>query len=131
MLHAVEAPVLKLAAVAGAALMVGVFDAPEPDHAVTQRLELHAPSRPRAIYESVFNHGDIHVRLGDGKARPLTFQKRSYHYGCEWLSVEHLIPDGPNRYLYTYDEWKLRCDPTDIESIATPRKGYVLVVDTD
>ena len=100
-----------------------------PEHvAVTQRLELHAPSRPHAIYETVFNTGDIRIRLPEGKPRELTFKKRSYHFDCEWLSVEHLIPDGPNRYLYTYDEWKVRCDPTDIISIATPREGYVLVV---
>ena len=129
MLHAVEAPVLKLAAIAGPALMVGAFSSSEPSPSVTQRLELHAPSRPRSIYESVFNHGDIRLHLPDGKPRELTFKKRSFHYDCEWLSVEHLIPDGPNRYLYTYDEWKVRCDPTDIISIATPREGYVIVID--
>ncbi len=129
MLHAVEAPVLKLAAIAGAALALGAFAVPERDPSVLQRLELHAPSRPHAIYESVFNSGDIRVRLADGKPRELTFQRRSYHYDCEWLSVEHLIPDGPGRCFYTYDEWKLRCDPTTIISIATPREGYVLVVD--
>jgi hypothetical protein len=127
MLHAVQAPVLKLVAVAGAALMVGAFAVPR-DHKVVQRLELHAPKRPQAIYETQWQNGDIRITLRDGKPAPMTFQKRSHHWGCEWLSVEHIIPDGPNRYFYIYDEEKLWCAEDAPPSIATPRTGYALVV---
>jgi hypothetical protein len=130
MLHAVEAPVLKLAAVAGAALLLGAFAVPR-DHKVVQRLELHAPKIPTAIYETAWERGDVRITLRDGKAKPVTFQKRSYHWGCEWLSVEHIVPDGPNRYFYTYDEEKLWCAEGAPPSIATPRVGYAVVVDTE
>jgi hypothetical protein len=130
MLHAVKAPVLKSIAVAGAALLVGAFAVPR-DHAVVQRLELHAPKRPHAIYETAWAHGDVHITLREGKPAPVTFQKRSVHWGCEWLSVETIVPDGPNRYFYTYDEEKLRCAEDAPPSIATPRTGYAIVVDTE
>lgn len=127
MLHAVEAPVLKLAAVAGAALLIGAFATPR-DHSVVQRLELHAPKRPHAIYESAWNNGDIRVTLPAGAAEPRTFYTRSFHWGCEWLSIETITPDGPNRYYYTYDEEKLSCVENAPLSYATPRTGYAIVV---
>ena len=130
MLHAVQAPVLKLAAVAGAALLVGAFAVPR-DPAVVQRLELHAPKLPHAIYETAWEHGDVRITLRDGKPAQVTFQKRSMHWGCEWLSVEHLTPDGENRYLYSYDEEKLWCAEDAPPSIATPRTGYAIVVGTE
>lgn len=127
MLHAVEAPVLKLAAVAGAALLVGAF-AGHRDHSVTQRLELHAPKRCHAVYDTAWAKGDVYVTLADGKPKPLVFQQRGHHWGCEWRATETLIPDGPNRYYYSYDEEKLWCAPDAEPSITTPRTGYVLVV---
>ena len=39
-----------------------------------------------------------------------------------------LVPDGPNRYFYSYDEKKLRCAPDAPPSRRTPRVGYVEVV---
>ena len=130
MLHAVEAGVLKVTAIAGAALMVGAFAAPR-DPSVVQRLELHAPKRAGAIYETAWENGDVRITLRDGKPAPRIFQKRSFHWGCEWLSVETIVPDGPNRYFYTYDEEKLWCSENAEPSIATPRTGYVIVVDQD
>lgn len=130
MLHAVEAPVLKLAAVAGAALLIGAFATPR-DHKVVQRLELQAPELPRAIYESAWNDGDIRITLPHGKAEPRIFYTRSFHWGCEWLSIETIRPDGADRYFYTYDEEKLSCAEDAPPSIATPRVGYAYVVDTD
>ena len=70
--------------------------------------------------------GDIKL---DGKPTARTFQKRSFHFGCEWLSVEVIVPDGANRYFYSYDEEKLWCADGAPESIATPRTGYAVVVD--
>ena len=129
MLHAVEAPVLKLAAVAGAALLVGAFATPR-DHRVVQQLELHAPQRAHAIYESAWNDGDIRITLPDGKAKPRVFYTRSFHWGCEWLTIETIRPDGADRYYYTYDEEKLSCVENAPTSWATPRVGYAYVVDT-
>jgi hypothetical protein len=130
MLHAVEAGVLKVTAIAGAALMLGALAAPR-DHSVVQRLELHAPKRPQAIYETAWENGDVRITLRDGKPAPRTFQKRSFHWGCEWLSVETITPDGPGRYFYTYDEEKLWCADNAPASIATPRTGYAIVVGED
>lgn len=109
--------------------MIGAFAAPR-DHSITQRLELHAPKRPHTIYETLWAHGDVTITFRDGKPAPRAFQKRSFHFGCEWLSVETIAPDGPNRYFYTYDEEKLSCADNAPRSIVTPRVGYVLVVDT-
>jgi hypothetical protein len=131
MLHAVQAPILKLAAVAGSALLIGQVLAPPRDPAVVQRLQLHAPKRAGAIYETAWSKGDVRIRLRDGVPAPRAFQKRSFHYGCEWLSIETLTPQGPNRYFYTYDEEKLWCAEDAPPSITTPRTGYALVVDTE
>ena len=128
MLHAVQAPVLKSVVLAGAAVLAGAFAMPR-DPSVVQRLELHAPKRPHAIYETAWESGDVRITLRDGKPAPRTFQKRSFHWGCEWLSVETITPDGPGRYFYTYDEEKLWCADNAPASIATPRTGYAIVVD--
>lgn len=126
MLHAVQAPVLKAALVAGAAGLVAMFAmAPAP---VTQRLRLHAPSEACAIYATQWKHGDIKITLPDGEPRAMTFHRRESAWGCEWLSTEHIVPDGPNRYFYSYDEEKLSCASDAPASRRTPRVGYVEVV---
>ena len=119
-----------MAALAGAALMIGAYAAPR-DPSVVQTLELHAPKLPHAIYETAWENGNVQITLRDGKPAPRIFQKRSFHWGCEWLSVETIRPDGPGRYFYTYDEQKLSCEDGAPESIATPRTGYAVVVDED
>lgn len=131
-LHAVEAPVLKLAAVAGAALLVGAFAAaPRHSHEVRQHLELHAPSRCNAVYDTAFENGHVMVTLPDGEPRTFVFINRGHHWDCDWRATETLTPDGPNRYYYTYDEEKLDCSPDAEPSIVTPRRGYALVVDSE
>ena len=110
--------------------MIGAYAAPS-DPSVVQRLELHAPKRTGAIYETAWEKGDVYITLRDGKPAPRIFQKRSFHWGCEWLSVETITPDGPNRYFYTYDEEKLWCSENAEPSIATPRVGWAYVVDQD
>ena len=124
-----------MAAVAGAALAVGVIAAPSPhrcgDH-VVQRLELHAYEQPGAYYATAFRDGDVFVTLHDGEAKPLVFKHRVYSpFGdrCHWLATEKLYPEGPHRYLYTYDEEILSCAPGATPSLRTPRTGYVVVVD--
>lgn len=130
MLQAVEAPVFKLAAVAGVALAVGVFAAPtKHEHGLVQRLELHAPILPNAIYLTAWERGDVFVTLPDGHARALTFKTRAYiSDGCEWLATEQLVPEGKDRYWYSYDEEILSCEPGAIPAMKTPRTGYAKVV---
>src|SRR5262245_2209032 len=116
MLQAVEAPVFKLAAVAGAALAFGAvfsaFGIPATHDAVVQRLELHAPVLEHAIYLTAWERGDVFVTLPDGRARSLTFKTRAFiSDGCEWLATEQLVPDGKDRYWYSYDEEILSCEP--------------------
>jgi hypothetical protein len=130
MLQAVEVPIAKMAAVAGAALLAGALAMPR-DPSVVQTLELHAPRLPKAIYETAWARGNVTITLRDGKPAPRIFQKRAMHWGCEWLSVETIVPDGPNRYFYTYDEEKLWCAEGAPPSITTPRVGYAIVVDSE
>jgi hypothetical protein len=130
MLHAVEAPLLKMVAVAGAAVLAGTLLAPEREHKIVQRLELHAPERCDAIYLTKWRHGDVVVSLRDATPSPMTFKTRARVWdGCEWLGIETLTPDGPNRYFYRYEEQVLSCAPGAKPTGKTPRTGYVLVVD--
>ena len=130
MLHAVQAPVFKSVLVAGAAVVATALLAPSrADNAmVTQRLELHAPECPNAVYLTAWENGDIlrEVKKGAPLER-ITLEQRGRVWGCDWLATETLIPDGPNRYFYQYEEVKLRCDPDAPPSIDTPRIGYVIV----
>lgn len=130
MLQAVEAPLLKTA-VAGAAVLVGMLAlAPARSQATVQRLQLHAPEEPGALYLTVWDQGDVYVRLPDGQARPLTFKTRAFiNDGCEWMATENIVPDGDSRYWYSYDEAILSCEPGATPARKTPRTGYVLVVD--
>ena len=129
MLQAVEAPLLKTA-IAGAAVLAAMFAlAPTKHTSTVQRLQLHAPQEARALYLTAWDHGDVLVRVVDGKARPLTFQTHAFiNDGCEWLATEHLVPTGPDRYAYSYDEQILSCEPGSTPARKTPRTGYVLVV---
>jgi hypothetical protein len=129
MLQAVQAPLLKMVAVAGAALLVGAFAMPRThDNSVVQRLSLHAPEEPHALYLTAWSDGDVYITLRDGKMEPLEFQTRAFiNDGCEWLATERIIPDGTNRYFYTYDETILACEPGATPARKTPRTGYVLV----
>lgn len=131
MLQAVEAPLLKMAAIAGAGLLVAAFaQARMHDNGVVQRLELHAPEEPNALYLTAWSDGDIYVTLHDGKMKPMEFQTRAFiNDGCEWLATETLVPDGASRYAYSYDETILSCEPGATPARKTPRTGYVLVVE--
>jgi hypothetical protein len=128
MLQAVEAPLLKMAAVAGAALLVGAFAMPRHHADVVQRLSLHAPEEPGALYLTAWSDGDIYVTLHDGKMKPMEFQTRAFiNDGCEWLATETLIPDSADRYSYSYDETILSCEPGATPARKTPRTGFVIV----
>jgi hypothetical protein len=131
MLQAVEAPLLKMAAIAGAGLLVAAFAGTRAhDNGVVQRLELHAPEEPNALYLTAWSDGDIYVTLHDGRMKPMEFQTRAFiNDGCEWLATETLVPDGGSRYAYSYDETILSCEPGATPARKTPRTGYVLVVE--
>lgn len=129
MLHAVEAPVLKMAAL-GAAVLAGAFAAADRDPHVVKRLRLYAPERCDAIYLTQWDRGDVFVKSRSERLEPLTFYKRARVWdGCEWMGIETLTPDGPNRYFYRYDERVLSCEPGATPTYKTPRTGYVVVVD--
>jgi hypothetical protein len=127
MLQAERAPLLKVGLVGGAAVLAGMLFAMKPDP-VTQRLRLHAPKRPHAIYATQWERGDITITLPDGEPRTMIFHKQDHQWGCDWISTETIVPDGPGRYWYSYDEVKLECEPGAPPSITTPRTGYVEVV---
>jgi hypothetical protein len=131
MLQAVETPVLKVAAVAGAALIAGMLAlAPAKSSCgAVHRLVLHAPEAPNAIYLTAWHDGDVFVRLREGEARELTFQTRARVWdGCVWLATEKLVPSGPDLYHYSYDEAVLTCKPGATPTQKTPRTGFVVAV---
>ena len=128
MLQAVEAPLLK-AGLAGAAVLAGMLALAPTDTALIQRLELHAPEEVGALYLTQWDRGDVYVRLENGMARPLVFQTHAFvNDGCEWLATERLVPNGPDRYDYSYSEEILSCEPGARPYRKTPRTGYVRVV---
>jgi hypothetical protein len=130
MLQAIEAPVLKLAAVAGALLAVTAFVPHHAHDAQAKRphhLTLHAPVNPNATYWTVFGNGPVDLMLPDGE-----FQiEVTGHYidGCDWKGIETFTPVSEHRYAYTYDEALVTCgaDGDASYTIKTPRAGYVSV----
>ncbi len=129
MLQAVEAPLLKTAVVGAAVLAGALALAPAKSETLTQRLELHAPKEPGALYLTAWDSGDVTVHLRLREPHTLTFQTRAFiNDGCEWLATERLVPTGPDRYAYSYDEEILSCEPGAIPARKTPRTGYVVVV---
>jgi hypothetical protein len=135
MLHAVEAPFLKVAAVAGVAAIGGMLAlAPAAkvrahDCGEVRRLVLHAPEAENAIYLTAWDRGDIFVRVPAGEPREIVFQTRARVWdGCEWLATERLVPHAEGVYLYSYDEQVLSCDPGATPTGKTPRTGFVVSI---
>jgi hypothetical protein len=134
MLEAVQAPVLKLAAVAVASVAALAGFAPKhkcSGDAVTQRLSLHAPVLERAIYLTAFHDGDVTVKLDNAKPHRITFRMRAtLDDTCQWEATEVLLPMDDKTYSYSYDEVMLSCAPgAEPRYIATPRAGHVTVED--
>lgn len=128
MLQAVELPLVKMG-VLGVAALAGMLALAPHDHSRVQRLQLVAPEEPGAIYLTAWDHGDVYVRLADGTSRPMMFQTHAFiSDGCEWLATERLVPDGADRYAYSYDEEILSCEPDAVPARKTPRTGTVFVV---
>ncbi len=127
MLHAVHAPLLKSVVLAGAlAVAALVARDSKPAEGTIQRLVLHAPAKPHALYLTAWSDGDVYVTLHHGQPRPITFQVRAHiNDGCEWLATERLVPDGASRYAYAYSEEIVACEPGAKPATKTPRTGYV------
>jgi hypothetical protein len=132
MLQAVQAPVLKLIAVAGAsvAAMAG-FGGTKSSNEITQHLVLFAPEKPGAIYLTAFEDDHATVTLKEAGSYRITFQTRAtLPDTCEWIATEVLVPISDDRYAYSYDEQMLSCDPgAEPRYVATPRTGVVVVED--
>ena len=124
------AAVLKLAAVAGVALLASAFIPHHAHHEQAKRphhLTLHAPINPHATYWTVFDNGPVDMMLPDG-----VFQLEvtgRYIDGCDWKGIETFRPLDDKHYSYSYDEQLLRCDPDGDPShtLRTPRSGYVTI----
>lgn len=136
MLQAVESPLLKVAAVAGAAgivamLALGSSSTTCGASRTAQRLVLHAPEAENAIYLTAWRNGDVHVWVPDGERQTITFQTRARVWdGCQWLATETLVPSGPDLYMYSYEETVLSCEPGATPTSKTPRTGFVVSLPT-
>jgi hypothetical protein len=141
MLHAIENPTTKLAALAAGAGLIGMLAlASAHEDTVTRRLELIAPEQPNAIYLTAWHQGDVFVELPSGEPRALTFEVRALvSDGCEWLATERLVPlnrsesaplylgsAGRIVYSYSYEETIVSCEPGATPAIKTPRTGLVV-----
>ncbi len=132
MLHAVQAPVGKLIAVAlASAAAIAGFGPSKDTGDITQHLVLYAPEKPHAIYLTAFENDHATVTVKEAGAYRITFQTRAtLPDTCEWLATEVLVPIDDQRYAYSYDEQMLSCDPgAEPRYIATPRTGVVVVED--
>jgi hypothetical protein len=126
MQQALTSPVFRSLAVGGLVLGLSIAMPAKQPHA--RHLVLHAPSAPHSLYLTAWRHGDIAMPYASDELVPLTFTTRaSVSDGCRWLATETLVPIGPARYAYRYDETLLECDADATPCIKTPRSGYVTV----
>lgn len=137
---AVEAPVRKLAVIAGATLAIAAFvHRPHAAEMMVQshhRLTLHTTSRAEAIYLTVFANGRIERMPSDlrpieitGELQELRFSARTMYHGCEVEGRETLVPIDRHSYSYSYDERIIACAPDADAIVETPRTGIVTVDD--
>jgi hypothetical protein len=141
---AVEAPVKKLAVIAGATLAIAAFvHRPHAAERVVQtmthhRLTLHTETLEHAIYLTVFAEGRMERDVSDlrpldvmftgDEREPLRFSTRALiEDGCVWEGREQLVPIDAHSFSYSYDEKIIRCAPDAIPAIKTPRTGIVTV----
>lgn len=128
MQQAVTSPVFRSIAVGGVVLVLAVAQLAAMPHG--RRLVLHAESSPNTLYLTAFRHGDVPVPFEGKELVPLRFTTRAaVNDGCRWMATETLVPIGPARYAYRYDETILDCDADATPCDETPRTGYVTVED--
>ena len=134
MQQALTSPVFRSIAVGGVLLVLAVFQSGQVGIGATKqthgrRMVLHARSAPNAIYLTAWRNGPVAVPFDGDELVPLTFTTRaSVSDGCRWLATETLVPIGPTRYSYRYEETLLDCDPGATPYVKTPRTGCVTVV---
>ena len=128
-MQALVAPVGKSLLIA--ALAVGAFAVlphRSHHHHHHHRLVLHAVSNPDALYLSAWTDGPVEVDLDADHLRPLHFEMRAHVTdGCYWHGWETLTPSGDHRYAYAYNDEKLSCSPHSLDTVPTPRTGWVEV----
>ncbi len=130
MLHAIESPTTKLAALAATAGLLGMLAlGAAREETVVRRLVLHAPEQANAIYLTAWHRGDIFIEVPAHESRGLTFTVRALvSDGCEWLATERLVPAGGDVYTYSYDEQIVSCAQGAVPALKTPRTGLVLAL---
>ena len=130
-MQAFVAPVgksLLVAAAAVGALAVIPHRHHHHHHHHHHRLVLHAQSNPDALYLSAFSDGPVDVDIDADHLQPLKFEMRAHvSDGCRWHGWEVLTPAGNHRYAYAYNDEKLSCSPHPLDTVPTPRTGWVEV----
>jgi hypothetical protein len=126
--QALTSPVFRSIAVGGVLLVLAMSQVGETKSTNGRVLVLHARSEAGAVYLTAWRHGPVAVPFEGDALVPLRFTTRaSANDGCRWLAVETLVPVGPTRYAYRYDETLLDCDPGARPYRKTPRTGCVTV----
>jgi len=92
------------------------------------RLVLHAETNPDYLYLSAWTDGPVELELDPDHLQPLRFDMRAHvSDGCRWHGWEVLTPSGDHRYTYAYNDEKLTCGPHPLDTVPTPRTGWVEV----
>ncbi|HUJ61819.1 MAG TPA: hypothetical protein VLX92_25115 [Kofleriaceae bacterium] len=92
------------------------------------RLELAIDHAQGGTYISAWTPGDVISDHDGSSGLPVTYH-RLFHWldDCEWESIEVIVPESADRYLYTYREHAVSCpDGTSPDGDVT-RTGIVTV----
>jgi hypothetical protein len=128
MQQALTSPVFRSIAVGGVLLGLAISQVGETKSTKERVLVLHARSEPGAVYLTAWLHGPVAMPFEGDELVPLRFTTRaSVSDGCRWQATETLVPVGPTRYAYRYDETLLSCEPGSTPYRKTPRTGCVTV----
>ena len=128
-MQALEVPVGKSLLIAALAIAAfAVIPHHRHHHHHKHKLVLHAVSNPHALYLSAWMDGPVEVELDPDHLQPLHFEMRAHvSDGCRWRGWETLTPSGDHRFAYAYNDEKLSCSPHPLDTVPTPRAGWVEV----
>jgi hypothetical protein len=92
------------------------------------RLELVVHSAQAGTYVSAWNRADVISDHDASDGTPVTYH-RMFHWfdGCEWESLEELVPTAADRYAYSYREHAVSCPDGGSPDNAMRRTGTVIV----
>jgi hypothetical protein len=129
MQQALTSPVFRSIAVGGVLLVLAISQMGATKSTTNGRvMVLHARAEAGAVYLTAWLYGPVPVPFEGEELVPLTFTTRaSVSDGCRWQATETLVPVGPTRYAYRYDETLLDCEPGATPYRKTPRTGCVTV----